>query len=109
VEPYGTLNPIPRISQQKLEGFTNPPFYQYTAENIATNILIGAIQRLGDFIDTDMGWQFSLSHVVYLTNQILTDREKLAITEFLVSMIDNKSSGIHCLQYTHPVFCDRVG
>jgi 3-isopropylmalate dehydratase small subunit len=46
--------------------------------------------------------------VVYLTNQILTDQEKLTPAEFLVSMKDNKSSGMHCLEYTHPVFRDRV-
>ncbi|KAE8363258.1 Aconitase/3-isopropylmalate dehydratase [Aspergillus caelatus] len=33
---------------------------------------------------------------------------KLASAEFLIEMTTNEAAGEHCLQYTHPEFCDRV-
>ncbi|RHZ50431.1 hypothetical protein CDV55_101302 [Aspergillus turcosus] len=58
----------------------------YTQKPPFPRILGGKVQLLGDFIDTDA----------------------LAPAEFLMDMKTNEQSGLHCLQYTHPLFRQRA-
>ncbi|GIC92943.1 aconitase family protein [Aspergillus udagawae] len=79
VEPSGS----PALSHVRAEssvfsGYTQGPPFPQT--------LGGKVQLLGDFIDTDA----------------------LAPAEFLMDMETNEQSGLHCLQYTHPVFRQRA-
>lgn len=46
--------------------------------------------------------------MIYLGFSILIDQIKLAPADFLMSMRDNKTSGMHCLEHTHPDFRARV-
>ncbi|KAF7179654.1 hypothetical protein CNMCM7691_008703 [Aspergillus felis] len=79
VEPSGS----PALSQLRAESSI---FSGYTQEPPFPKTLGGKVQLLGDFIDTDA----------------------LAPAEFLMDMKTNEQSGLHCLQYTHPVFRQRA-
>ncbi|GIJ90458.1 hypothetical protein Asppvi_009413 [Aspergillus pseudoviridinutans] len=79
VEPSGS----PGLSHLRAESSI---FSRYTQESPFPRTLGGKVQLLGDFIDTDA----------------------LAPAEFLMDMKTNEQSGLHCLQYTHPVFRQRA-
>lgn len=55
VEPCGPLHPSPLTLQRNVKsgGIALPPSHQRRAEHVATDIVAGKVQRLGDFIDTD--------------------------------------------------------
>ncbi|KAF4225630.1 hypothetical protein CNMCM6457_008052 [Aspergillus fumigatiaffinis] len=59
---------------------------RYMQETPFPGTMRGKVQLLGDFIDTDA----------------------LAPAEFLMDMKTNEQSGLHCLQYTHPLFRQRA-
>ncbi|KAF7156298.1 hypothetical protein CNMCM5623_009691 [Aspergillus felis] len=79
VEPSGS----PALSHVRAESSI---FSGYTQEPPFPKTLGGKVQLLGDFIDTDA----------------------MAPAEFLMDMKTNEQSGLHCLQYTHPVFRRRA-
>ncbi|GAQ11764.1 putative aconitate hydratase [Aspergillus lentulus] len=79
VEPSGSR----ALSPERLESSIFP---EYTQEPRFPGTLRGKVQLLGDFIDTDA----------------------LAPAEFLMDMKTNEQIGLHCLQYTHPLFRQRA-
>ncbi|PKX91257.1 aconitase family protein [Aspergillus novofumigatus IBT 16806] len=79
VEPSGSRALAPERTVSSI-------FSRYTQEPRFPGTLRGKVQLLGDFIDTDA----------------------LAPAEFLMDMKTNEQSGLHCLQYTDPLFRQRA-
>jgi hypothetical protein len=71
-----------------------------------TKSILGKVQRLGDFANTDAVRVYSFVGARELPELMVVF--KLAPAEFLIGMRNNMDAGMHCLIHTHPKFRERA-
>ncbi|KAJ9144998.1 Aconitase family protein [Pleurostoma richardsiae] len=87
VEPFSPQKPAVALDQDVgVEADATARGLGHPTQGMSSKMILGKVQRLGDFIDTDA----------------------LAPAQFLVECGTNEELGAHCMEFTMPEFRDRV-
>jgi hypothetical protein len=110
VEPAAATEPIKLKTPERKEagkGSELKMVEDYSQQNKQETIgkILGRIQRLGDFVDTDAVRMLRWPPFVEM---LWANKRQLAPAQYLLSSRTTEAMGSHCLEFTNPDFRNRV-